>query len=119
MKDILDELLIKCIQIGLTIDEFWCLDFNEIQMYFDAYAENKKVQMKEEAAMNWKLAVLTSACVGGILSGKKLPTLYDSYPELFKEEAEEAHWKAFQAQMLQYSTLWNSQNAKTGGPVNG
>ena len=107
--------MVQCIRIGLSIEEFWSLDFTEIQAYFDAYKINKEQQMKEQAASNWKMAMLIAADVGSVFGSKKPPTLYESYPELFKQEAEEEKWKAYQAQMLQYAELWNLKR-QTGGP---
>ena len=73
--------------------------------------------MKERAGMLWKLSVMTAANVGASLSGKKPPSLYDYFPELFAQEKEEEELMNFQNQFLQYTKLYNAQH--TGGTERG
>lgn len=63
--------------------------------------------------------MLITAGVGSIFGDKKPPTLYEAYPELFEKEAQEAKWKAYQAQMLAYVESYNLKRSQTGGPENG
>ena len=120
MKDTLDELLSKCIQIGITIEEFWDMDYSDIDKYFKAFTSNKEAQLKEKAYTDWRLAGTIGRFIASVLSdGNKPPTLYESYPEIFKEEAEEEKWKTYQAQMMAYSELWNNKRHEKEDLLNG
>ena len=55
--------------------------------------------------------MLIASNVGSIFGSKKPLTLYEAYPELFEEEAKEAKWKAYQAQMIAYAESYNLQRS--------
>jgi len=63
------------------------------------------------AVQTYQAAQLTAAFVGTILGGK-VPSLYDAFPGLFREEAEKDAVEQAKAQMMAYAQLWNDRRNK-------
>ena len=58
--------------------------------------------------------MLTASFIGSAMAGGKAPSLFEAFPELFKEEKEEQELSAFKSQMLTYASLWNAKRAREG-----
>ena len=82
------------------------MDFDEIQILFDGYAEKEKEEHKKTIASNYNMATMTSSFVSGALNGKKPPSLNDLYPDLFPIDRAQKI-KQFEASMLAFANEWN------------
>lgn len=115
MTDTILDLLKDCVRIGISIEEFWTLDFNEIQIYFDAYIEREREYQKERANLAYRQAGLTAEFVSLMFGGKNAPTLFDAFPGLFKDEEKQYQQnqdKVYEQQMLAWAESWNARLKK-------
>lgn len=55
---------------------------------------------KRRARENYELSSMIAAMVGASMNGKKVPTLYDTYPKLFAKEKEEQDYLNFRNALL-------------------
>lgn len=87
MKKIIDDLLPLALQCGISIFDFYDMTFAEVRIVINAYFEKQKRELQQTASMVYAEASLTAMFVGKLISEKaKVLTLYQAFPELFKEE---------------------------------
>ena len=90
MKKIIDELLPLALQCGISIFDFYQMTFAEVQAVINAYFTKQKRELQQQASMVYAEASLTAMFVSRLISEKaKILTLYEAFPDLFKEEIEE------------------------------
>lgn len=90
MKKIIDELLPLALQCGISIFDFYQMTFAEVQAVINAYFTKQKRELQQQASMTYAGASLTAMFVSRLISDKaKTLTLYEAFPDLFKEEIEE------------------------------
>ena len=95
MKKIIDELLPLALQCGISIFDFYDMTFAEVQAVINAYFTKQKRELQQQASMVYAGASLTAMFVSKLISDKaKILTLYDAFPDLFKEEIKEAEKRA-------------------------
>lgn len=114
MTDTIIDLHKECVQIGVDVEQFWDLDFYDIRILFESYEKSKLLDMKEQASMCYRNAMLTASFMSTMLGNKKVPSLFEAFPELFSKEAEDEQWKQQQAQFLAYAEQWNKQIDEEG-----
>ena len=84
----------------------------EVVFIIEAYNEKTQLKFKEDITTNYALANNIAIAVGSALAGKKAPTLYEMYPELFVEEKkkqQEEEWKVYKERLLQYANWHNTK----------
>ena len=87
MKKIVDELLPLALQCGISIFDFYDMTFAEVQAVINAYFTKQKRELQQTASMVYAEASLTAMFVSRLISNKaKILTLYEAFPDLFKEE---------------------------------
>lgn len=87
MKKIIDDLLPLALQCGISIFDFYDMTFAEVRIVINAYFDKQKRELQQTASMVYAEASLTAMFVGRLISDKtKVLTLYQAFPELFKEE---------------------------------
>lgn len=108
---------------GIKIDEYWELTYGEINMYIKAYNMRKEEELKQQLTVAHAQADLIGASVARLMdSNAKYPTLFDAFPDLFKQEKEqydqlmaEKAWKIQLARLMEYSQSHNKKwRAKEG-----
>lgn len=109
MTDTIIDLHKDCVQIGVDVEQFWELDFDDIRILFESYEKSKQYKLKEQASMCYRSAMLTASFMSTMLGNKKVPSLFEAFPDIFKEEYEDEQWKRQQAQFLAYAEQWNKQ----------
>lgn len=78
------------LQIGLSVFDFWEMTLGEILISIKAYKSKKDFELKERAYMDYKLSMCISNSVARLFNEDNEPmSLLETYPELYKEEAEE------------------------------
>lgn len=105
-----------CVRIGIDIDTFWTLDFDEIGIYFEAYTKKEKDRLREQANFTYKGAELVSVFLSSMLGNKKIPTVQEAFPILFDEEEKKPPQGQDEIQLLAFAKAWN---AKRQGVDNG
>lgn len=105
-----------CIRIGIDIDTFWTLDFDEIGIYFEVYAKKEKDRLKEQANFSYKQAELVGIFVSSMFGNKKIPTVEEVFPGLFDDVEKKTPQGQDEIQLLAFAKAWN---AKRQGVTNG
>lgn len=88
-------LLESALYYGIEEKDYWNMTYGEAVRSIKAKAKKEKDEYKQKLTSDYALANLIGVSVGRLLSkDAKMPDLYDCYPELFKEEAEEERRRA-------------------------
>lgn len=105
---------------GLDYERYWEYTYGEIIGYIKAYNKRKQDDMKTQATFCHAQANLIGMSVARLMDDKsKYPSLYESFPGLFKEEAareeelrKEREWQLYKARIMEYSIANNSKRAR-------
>lgn len=82
-EEMCNETLIQCLSIGLSKEQFYNSTFKEVRQYSEAYQQQQKNRLEEQAFFDWQLANLIGSSVARLLSSDaKYPTLQEAYPFL-------------------------------------
>ena len=108
----MEKLFPAALTAGVDPVGFWDLTIGEIAETIKADTERRRENMRERAAMDYRLASL----IAGALSGH-MKSFYDMYAELFEEEAKQAAAEQLKAYMLEYMNYNNSKRKR--GEANG
>lgn len=65
------------------------MTIKEVILIIEAYNKRTTNELKQSLIMNYNLAQNIAVAVDCRLNGKKPPSLYETYPDLFKEEKEQ------------------------------
>lgn len=92
------------------------MTISEIMLICDSYNQKQELELKTKLSMNYNLANLVSIFVNLRLNGKEVPTLQETYPEIFGEtkqqqEKEDKSWMIYKEQFLDFA---RSHNKKWG-----
>lgn len=88
-------LLDNALYYGISEKDYWNMTYGEVIRAIKAKAKKEKDDYKARLTAEYSLANLIGVSVGRLLSkDTKMPSLYECYPELFKEEVEEERRKA-------------------------
>lgn len=109
------QLLKAALQADISYSAFWEMTIGEVVFVIDCYNEKVTNEYRKDLALNYALAQNIAVAVGCSFSGKQSPSLYETYPELFKEQQpvvkEDKTWMLYKEQMLDFA---NSHNKKRG-----
>lgn len=95
-------MLPTALEIGISVNEYWDLTYGEILLYIDTYNQKQITEMKHQALMDYKLAELIGCAFGG-----KFPTLYETYPSLFEEEAKQEKIEIQKQRLMEFALNHN------------
>ncbi len=80
-EDMCNDMLIQCLSIGLSRQEFYNSTLKEVTQYVEAYKKQQDNKLQEQAYFDWQLANLIGISVGRLLSKEtKFPKLEEAYP---------------------------------------
>ena len=117
MAEVIKSLEKDCIKIGLSVDEFWTLDFDDIRTYFSAFADKERDKLKLQASLIFKSAGLTAQYISLMFGNREQPQIDKIFPGLFDEEVADYKAQQFSIQMQEYARRFNAQRKK--GEENG
>lgn len=120
MSELFEQLKPQALDSGITIFSFWNMTYGEIVDVIASANRQRLNQLKERASFDHILADLVGASVGRLMDkNAKFPTLYDSYPTLFKDEiskkeveAPQEEWKLYKARLMKYATAHNEKQRR-------
>lgn len=88
----------------------------EINLIIEAQCDKKIAELKQKVSLDYSLAQAISLAVLYRMNNDEVPSLYETYPDLFKEEiaAQDTtkQWQFYKEQMLDFANL---HNKKRGG----
>ena len=88
----------------------------EINLIIEAKCDKKIAELKKKVSLDYSLAQAIALAVVYRMSNEEVPSLYETYPDLFKEEiaAQDTtkQWQFYKEQMLDFANL---HNKKRGG----
>ena len=99
---------------GVTLEQFYTYDFEEINILLDAH----KLSERQNAMNTYRLAMLTASFISAGTLGGKAPSFEEAFPELQetqpekKEPVMDMKTKKFQAEMMAYAQLWNDKRKR-------
>lgn len=83
-------LLENALYYGIEEERYWSMTYGEVIRSIKAKVKKEKNDYKARLTADYALANLIGVSVGRLLSkDAKLPSLFECYPDLFKEEIEE------------------------------
>lgn len=108
------ELLIKCLEAGITEEFFWKSTYGEMLRYMKAYSNRLLRERQDQASFDYQLSDLIGISVSRLFSSdSKFPEIYDVYPSIFEppSEEEKAMLKAMEmkARMIEYTEHHNAK----------
>lgn len=91
----------------------------------ESYKRREEMKAKQRMAMNYNEASLIANFVGLRLSGKKLPSLYETFPALAtkeimeqqEEQKEYAESMRYKIQFMEMATAHNQARKRKGGAL--
>jgi hypothetical protein len=80
-EEMCDDMLIQCLAIGLSRQEFFNSTLKEVTQYVEAYNKQQQSKLEEQAYFDWMLANLIGSSVARLMSkDAKFPKLEEAYP---------------------------------------
>ena len=109
------ELLIKCLEAGITEEFFWKSTYGEMLRYMKAYSNRLLRERQDKASFDYQLSNLIGISVSRLFSSdSKFPEIYDAYPSIFEPPSEEelamAEVIKLQSRMEEYAAHHNANN---------
>lgn len=84
------ELLIKCLEAGITEEFFWKSTYGEMLRYMKAYSNILLRERQDKASFDYQLSNLIGISVSRLFSSdSKFPEIYDAYPSIFEPPSDE------------------------------
>lgn len=81
----INELLVQCMSIGMTEEDFYNSTIKQINRYVESYNKQQENQLQEKAYFDYQLANLIGLSVARLLSkDAKYPTFEKAYPFINK-----------------------------------
>lgn len=108
------ELLIKCLEAGITEEFFWKSTYGEMLRYMKAYSNILLRERQDKASFDYQLSNLIGISVSRLFSSdSKFPEIYDVYPGIFEPPSEEeiamAEAMKMKARMVEYTEQHNAK----------
>lgn len=108
------ELLIKCLEAGITEEFFWKSTYGEMLRYMKAYSNILLRERQDKASFDYQLSNLIGISVSRLFSSdSKFPEIYDAYPSIFEPPSEEevamAEVIKLQSRMEEYAAHHNAK----------
>ena len=80
-EEMCNDMLVQCLAIGLSRQEFYNSTLKEITQFVDAYKKQQQNKLEEQAYFDWMLANLIGSSVARLMSkDAKFPKLEEAYP---------------------------------------
>ena len=86
------------------------MTIGEINRYVNAFILREERLVKQRASYDYILANTIIKGVNVVFSGGTLPSLYEVYPELFKNEAEQDRVNKSVANFMAFANSWNNRH---------
>lgn len=108
------ELLIKCLEAGITEEFFWKSTYGEMLRYMKAYSNILLRERQDKASFDYQLSNLIGISVSRLFSSdSKFPEIYDVYPTIFDPPSEEelamVEAMKMKARMIEYTEQHNAK----------
>ena len=108
------DLLIKCLEAGITEEFFWKSTYGEMLRYMKAYSNILLRERQDKASFDYQLSNLIGISVSRLFSSdSKFPEIYDVYPTIFSPPSEEdiamAEAMKMKARMIEYTEQYNAK----------
>lgn len=108
------DLLIKCLEAGITEEFFWKSTYGEMLRYMKAYSNILLRERQDKASFDYQLSNLIGISVSRLFSSdSKFPEIYDVYPTIFSPPSEEdmamAEAMKMKARMIEYTEQHNAK----------
>ena len=108
------DLLIKCLEAGITEEFFWNSTYGEMLRYMQAYSSRLLRERQDRASFDYQLSNLIGISVSRLFSSEShFPEIHEVYPTIFEapSEAEEAYARAMEmkARMVEYTEHHNAR----------
>ena len=108
------DLLIKCLEAGITEEFFWKSTYGEMLRYMKAYSNILLRERQDKASFDYQLSNLIGISVSRLFSSdSKFPEIYDAYPTIFDPPSEEdiamAEAMKMKARMIEYTEQHNAK----------
>ena len=116
LKKQINDLLPIALKNGVSIKDYWDLTPVEIAQIIKANTERQKEELKIRAQLSYQTAQLTALFVSGMLDNhnREYPTVYECYPELFKDEIKEQERINDEKQKEQWKLFIQNHNNRRG-----
>ena len=119
-EEMCNDMLVQCLAIGLSRQEFFNSTLKEITQFVDAYKRQQQNKLEEQAFFSWQTANLVGSSVARLLSkDAKYPKLEEAYPFVKDDKPQEqdnneltAEERKFSAQMLEWAMAMNRKQEK-------
>lgn len=119
-EEMCNDMLVQCLAIGLSRQEFYSSTLKEITQFVDAYKRQQQNKLEEQAFFSWQTANLVGSSVARLLSkDAKYPKLEEAYPFVKDDKPQEqenteltAEERKFSAQMLEWAMAMNRKQEK-------
>ena len=108
------DLLIKCLEAGITEEFFWKSTYGEMLRYMKAYSNILLRERQDKASFDYQLSNLIGISVSRLFSSdSKFPEIYDAYPTIFDPPSEEdlamVEAMKMKARMIEYTEQHNAK----------
>lgn len=108
------DLLIKCLEAGITEEFFWKSTYGEMLRYMKAYSNILLRERQNKASFDYQLSNLIGISVSRLFSSdSKFPEIYDAYPTIFDPPSEEdlamVEAMKMKARMIEYTEQHNAK----------
>ena len=88
----INELLVQCMSIGMTEEDFYNSTLAQVTRYVESYNKQQENQLQEKAYFDYQLANLIGMSVARLLSkDAKYPTFEKAYPFVNKDAKAEVN----------------------------
>ena len=80
-EEMCNDMLVQCLAIGLSRQEFYNSTLKEVTQYVEAYKKQQQNKLEQQAYFDWMLANLIGNSVARLMSkDAKFPKLEEAYP---------------------------------------
>lgn len=83
------------------------MSVDEIRVLAKVQSELQEEREKKELNELYLTAFLTASFVGRMLNGRQLPSIYETFPNVFTEP--EQDWQAYEAKFMSFAEQHNKQ----------
>lgn len=109
MREMVEQSLKSALSIGMDIDQFWTLDYQELRLIFEAHKQREEDKIKEQAGFIYKTASLTAVFLGSAITGGKVPSFHEAFPEIFEQEIIHDNNEKAKAGMIAFMQAHNNK----------
>lgn len=89
------------------MSEFWGYTLYEINQYLEAMKKKKDEEEKNKLVSIYLSSTLTAQFVARVVSGKSIPSIYDTFPHFIEKPP--VDWEAYEAQFRNFAEQYNQK----------